>query len=87
MKPLAQIVQHIADARFIRPGAWRRLVVGNAIRVCVVRHWVGNIDWWDGWGRTGQIWAGIYGKRHGQSSLVDHDQPVCRCIVPTGRAA
>lgn len=87
MKPLAQIVQHIADARFIWSGAWRRLVVGNAIRIWLARHGVGHIDRRNGRGRAGQVWSGIYWNRHGQSSLVEKVQHVSRHIVPAGRAA
>ena len=85
MTRLAQIAQHVTDARLIRSGSW--LVVGSAIRIGVARSRIRHIDRRNGRSRAGEIWAGIYGNRHGQSSLVDHVQHVSGHIVPTGRAA
>lgn len=81
---LAQIFQNVTDAWLVWPRA--RLVVGSAIRIGIARRRIWNIDGRNGRGRAGQVWAGIYGNRHGQSSLVDHVQHVSHHFVPTGRA-
>lgn len=82
---LAQIAQNVTNARLIRSGS--RLVVGNPIGIGIARYRIGYIDGRNGRSRAGEIWAGIYGNRHGQSSLVDHVQHDSGHIVPTGRAA
>lgn len=79
-----QIAQHVTYARLIRPGFW--LAVGNAIRIGITWYRIGNIDGRDWWSGAGKIWAGIYGNRHGQSSLVDQVKHVSGHIVP-GRPA
>jgi hypothetical protein len=83
----AQIVQYVTDARFIRSGTGSRLIVRNAIRIGLAGYRIRNIHGRNRRGRAGEIGAGVYWYRHGQSPLVDHVQHVFRHIVPTERAA
>jgi len=71
---LAQIPQHIKDAWIIRAGL--RFVVGQSAWVGlryftrISRGQVWHIDRLDRRSWAGQVGAGIYGKRHNQSSMV-----------------
>jgi hypothetical protein len=83
----AQIIQNVADAWLIRSGDWRRLVVRDAIRIGLAGYRIRNIDGGNWRSRAWEIGAGVYGYRHGQSSLVENVQHVSGHIVPAGRAA